>query len=492
MGRRGRKPHPDILAPREWEVLALLREGLGNQQIAERLNITLDGAKYHVAEILSKLSVATREDAAAWSPRTVDERSWWLRLIVRLGPFTIAKGLAISSVAAALLGLAVLAWGLWRTSGDNSEGVAPAAAETDRNPDTSGPPTSVTPIPPSTPVPLAGWSCQMFDPPDDAQGIYIYDTVTCEVKRVTAGRDGSSLSWSHDGTKLAFARYDPDGTGLSPANSDIFVLDFQTGVETRMTFSAEVQDANPALSYDGSLLSFVSLPIDQLQNPDRRSTLKVVGVSEPGNARTTMEDLHSPGHSWSPVSAEFMVIDRGRIQLFDASGQILGSTLIEGSWGTPVWSSDGDSVAYSCSSGSVCTISRDIEGRVPEKLEISRDLYYDPVWRADGNLSFSNRGELYVAQPVGGRLLQTFHGWPGDNVVWVSRDRAATIMCTPKEHMVEPCARVWALVDPNTLGTAFLAPLFVEAGLRGLQMVAISPLDMAVFPRRADSPVALD
>ena len=41
-----RPAHPDTLTPREQEVLALLREGLTNPQIAERLSITLDGAKY--------------------------------------------------------------------------------------------------------------------------------------------------------------------------------------------------------------------------------------------------------------------------------------------------------------------------------------------------------------------------------------------------------------------------------------------------------------
>ncbi|HSP54330.1 MAG TPA: helix-turn-helix transcriptional regulator, partial [Dehalococcoidia bacterium] len=67
-GRRGRPPHPDILTPREWEVLALLREGLSDQAIADRLGISLDGAKYHVREILSKLSVTSRQEAAAWQP----------------------------------------------------------------------------------------------------------------------------------------------------------------------------------------------------------------------------------------------------------------------------------------------------------------------------------------------------------------------------------------------------------------------------------------
>ena len=46
---RGRPPHPDILTPRQWEVLELVREGLSNGEIGERLGISTDGAKFHVA-----------------------------------------------------------------------------------------------------------------------------------------------------------------------------------------------------------------------------------------------------------------------------------------------------------------------------------------------------------------------------------------------------------------------------------------------------------
>src|SRR5690606_5175065 len=35
-----------------------------------RLNISFDGARYHVAEILSKLGVSSRHEAAAWRPET--------------------------------------------------------------------------------------------------------------------------------------------------------------------------------------------------------------------------------------------------------------------------------------------------------------------------------------------------------------------------------------------------------------------------------------
>src|SRR2546426_9901507 len=74
MSSRGRPRHPDILTPREWEVLELLRAGASNAQIAEGLDITERTAKFHVSEILSKLGVATREEAAAVA---LPERRRW-------------------------------------------------------------------------------------------------------------------------------------------------------------------------------------------------------------------------------------------------------------------------------------------------------------------------------------------------------------------------------------------------------------------------------
>ena len=41
MVKRGRPPYPDVLTPREWEVLELLRQGLSNPESAMRLGTTL-------------------------------------------------------------------------------------------------------------------------------------------------------------------------------------------------------------------------------------------------------------------------------------------------------------------------------------------------------------------------------------------------------------------------------------------------------------------
>ena len=57
------------LTRRESEVLDLLRLGLTNEEIAGRLGITLDGAKYHVSQIIGELGVGDRYEAASWEER---------------------------------------------------------------------------------------------------------------------------------------------------------------------------------------------------------------------------------------------------------------------------------------------------------------------------------------------------------------------------------------------------------------------------------------
>lgn len=53
------------LTPRQEEVMRLMARGLTNGQIAARMGITLAGAKWHVSEVLSKLGVASREEAVS-------------------------------------------------------------------------------------------------------------------------------------------------------------------------------------------------------------------------------------------------------------------------------------------------------------------------------------------------------------------------------------------------------------------------------------------
>jgi DNA-binding CsgD family transcriptional regulator/catechol 2,3-dioxygenase-like lactoylglutathione lyase family enzyme len=64
--RRGRPPHDDQLTPAEWRVAEFVRHGLSNRAIAERLGVSVDAVKYHVANALSKLNLDDRSALRRW------------------------------------------------------------------------------------------------------------------------------------------------------------------------------------------------------------------------------------------------------------------------------------------------------------------------------------------------------------------------------------------------------------------------------------------
>jgi two-component system NarL family response regulator len=63
------------LTPREREVLGLIGEEYSNQQIADKLFIEVGTVKNHVHNILKKLDVSSRHEAAAYLPFVNDEQS---------------------------------------------------------------------------------------------------------------------------------------------------------------------------------------------------------------------------------------------------------------------------------------------------------------------------------------------------------------------------------------------------------------------------------
>ncbi|KZR86112.1 Response regulator protein VraR [Synechococcus sp. MIT S9504] len=54
-----------VLSERQLEILALVAEGLSNRQIADQLNISVNTARDHLSEILTRLGVSNRASAVS-------------------------------------------------------------------------------------------------------------------------------------------------------------------------------------------------------------------------------------------------------------------------------------------------------------------------------------------------------------------------------------------------------------------------------------------
>jgi DNA-binding CsgD family transcriptional regulator len=134
---------------RQRDVLDLLAKGYTNGQIAERLGITLDGAKWHVSELIAELNARSRDEVAEYWR---NERSPMNRLAHALLPLVAIKPVAMG--AAAVAGAAAIAVGavvIAAGGGGNNALLASDASPTPSEDHSTPPPTVTaggTPVPP--------------------------------------------------------------------------------------------------------------------------------------------------------------------------------------------------------------------------------------------------------------------------------------------------------------------------------------------------------
>jgi DNA-binding CsgD family transcriptional regulator len=133
---RGRPRYDDILTPREWQVIDLLEQGLTNEQIAERLQISFGGDKFHVAEIISKLGADDRHEAVRLARGKQHARAGLLGWMLTRLRFPSSKpvllgGTAAVAVAAIVLFLGALLTNWFTLSAGGSKEDDPAAALAD-------------------------------------------------------------------------------------------------------------------------------------------------------------------------------------------------------------------------------------------------------------------------------------------------------------------------------------------------------------------------
>ena len=98
------------LTPREREVLEHFAQGRTNAEIAHDLGRRFDTARWHVSEVLSKLGVASREDAAAVFRSENCKQSLPRRALAGI-PAVIAVGTTSAAVVAGIVLLVFIVQG---------------------------------------------------------------------------------------------------------------------------------------------------------------------------------------------------------------------------------------------------------------------------------------------------------------------------------------------------------------------------------------------
>ena len=297
-GRRGRPPHPDVLTPAEWRILAELRQGRSNHEIAEALGLSVNTVRYHVANMLAKLGARDRLELAAWR----GEPAAPTRTGLAAPLVWLRDGLSRSWVEQLIVvgGVAVIAAGAWlafeavdRGVGEQVTSVAPSAtasAAASASPSTT--PATVTPtngeaipllmpfsgvnadpLPRSTPtreVSLGTPPPSPFAPYDPAlREVVLYDTATLTEQSLGPG---------------GFPRFSPEGSYLawivftdppSLMEGELHVLNLATGEERILGAARYAQwlaDQRVLVFVRGNEMATIDVVTGDYQSPNGAST----------------------------------------------------------------------------------------------------------------------------------------------------------------------------------------------------------------------------
>lgn len=381
-GHTERRPI-ESLTPREQEVLELLRLGLTNREIAQRLGISTDGVKYHVSSILGKLGVRSRYEASVWPER----RPWWWTTAVAplvaawrrasLGSF--ASAVAVGSALAVAAGIGLLVWGLLRTTDGapprlvGSDVPSPMAAALGKPPElrfvtfapgemVSGAQSGFFFIDPKTGV-TEGWlpadetvflargpmtpdgrliifTCYRVDAMGQADDCadefatrttsYLLDTQTGQVRTLPPGRDYIAIS--PDGKTVVIASN--AGIGLAPtaAPEDIrIVLPGKSAARPRSVFWSPDSTEAVVSTFSGTFL--ISANGDQIEQ-----------ISAEGIRSAT----------WTPDGSKVAMVPRITderedtnfgVRVYSSEGEFLWQAATEYATYNPRWSPDGTRLA---------------------------------------------------------------------------------------------------------------------------------------------------
>jgi Tol biopolymer transport system component len=123
----------------------------------------------------------------------------------------------------------------------------------------------------------------------------------------TVGRE-QGFSWSPDGTRIAFSRYDSIDPGEQDVADDIYVIDVDGTNETRVT--RDGRSKSPAWSPEGTLLVFESHEPDESSGID----LWVMDADGSNRRRLTSDPGNEFDPTWSPDGEQIAFGERAIVE----------------------------------------------------------------------------------------------------------------------------------------------------------------------------------
>ena len=475
MARDTERQVVERLTSREREVLELLRLGLTNGEIAERLGISSDGAKYHVSEIIGKLGVRNRYEASAWPER----RPWWMATlapagilwrrtrgagVARLPSLALGVSLAIMAAMAAAAGL-ILFFSL-RDTDDTStppSGALVFRAEANLNFDLyrvnldgSGL-VNITNSPGfegSGTWSPSGETIAFTSDRGGESDIYVMNEDGSGLRNITNSPNENSAfsSWSPDGSRILFSvstdadgpvEYwvmDADGTNpelLFPRCTGCVILDWSPDGSRLVGYQTEGEQTQLfVINSDGSnvrkLADLANSFARARWSPD--GSIIAYGVSKRAGTggevwlinddgsgqrmlyeRSTNAISWSSAISWSPGGESLAIDALDQLVVADIGSSDVRVIAEGGSISQPEWSPTGDYIAYSS----------DREG--------NREVYVVPQ---DGGVSANVSNSAWEDvlprwSPSGDQIIFRSDRDSRDGIYWVQRDGSEQTLLIP-------------------------------------------------------------
>ena len=272
-----------------------MRRGKSNPEIARQMNISRAGAKYHVSEILGKLGLTSRYEAATWRP---SRRAWWLAGLLAFLPWPFKNlwwgaTVKVAAAAAVVATVAVFAvpegFGLLVTDPE----IGPVPDFSDFSYVTASGRVDLTDNPAKDAD--GAWSpdCSRIAFTSNREGsigsngdIYTMNTDGTNIVNLTRSPGGDSQpAWSPDGARIAFS-------SEIRGNSDIYVMNSDGTGQTNLTGTPGL-NLTPAWSPDGGSILYTRY---------RSLTPEIFVMSPDGTGQTnlTQHEATDGWANWSP------------------------------------------------------------------------------------------------------------------------------------------------------------------------------------------------